>query len=206
MVVQGKGEGGRGGRRETGTTRIERELERSSKQARYPGDDWRRDKRLTTIAEGAVSRGHRKNQEGNRAFRGRHATRAKPGDKTRPRDSRPLRGAPSPKPLHQHPSQVPPAAQVRGGHAYNHRDTGKDNRSSMAPAVSQFGRTAGKNRRSWGGRQLNKTTDREEARGGERDACAGKVVVDMELGRGNLGKGDKGGYQRHQGYISHNPK
>ena len=55
-------------RRGTGTTRIERELERSSKQARYPGDDWRQDERLTTIAGGAVSRGHHKNREGNRAF------------------------------------------------------------------------------------------------------------------------------------------
>ena len=66
-VVRGNGEGG-GDRRETGTARIERELERSLKQARYPGDDWRRDERLTTIAGGAVSRGHRKNREGTRAF------------------------------------------------------------------------------------------------------------------------------------------
>ena len=31
--------------------------------------------------------------------------------------------------------------------------------------------------------------DGEEARGGERDSRAGKVVVDMELGRGDLGGG-----------------
>ena len=40
-----------------------------------------------------------------------------------------------------------------------------------------------------GGRQLNETTDREEERGGERDARAGKVAIDMELGRGNIGGG-----------------
>ena len=67
------------------------------------------------------------------------------------RDSRPLRGAPSPKTLHQHPSQVLPAAQVGGEHAHIIIGTlGKDNRSSMAPAASQFGRTAGDNRRYWG--------------------------------------------------------
>ena len=49
----------------------------------------------------------------------------------------------------------------------------------MAPAASQFGRTAGDNRRYWGGRLLNEKTDGEEARGGERDARAGKVTVDM---------------------------
>ena len=54
-VVQGNREGGGGGRRETGTARIERELKRSLKQARYPGDAWRRDERLKTIAGGAVS-------------------------------------------------------------------------------------------------------------------------------------------------------
>ena len=37
---------------------------------------------------------HRNNREGTRAFRSRHATRATTGDETR--DSRPLRGAPSP--------------------------------------------------------------------------------------------------------------
>ena len=50
----------------------------------------------------------------------------------------------------------------------------------MAPAASQFGQTAGDNRRSWGGRHLNETTDGEEARGRERDARAGKVVVDPD--------------------------
>ena len=35
--------------------------------------------------------------------------------------------------------------------------------------------------------------DGEEARGGERDARAGKLFGDMELGRGNLGGGREGG-------------
>ena len=63
----------------------------------------------------------------------------------------------------------------------------------MAPAASQFGRMAGDNRRYWGRRLLKEKTDGEEARGGERDARAGKVVVDMELGGGNLGGGERGG-------------
>ena len=65
-------ERGRGGgeQRETGTTRIERELERSSMQAQYPVGDWRRDEGLTTIAGGAVSRGHHINREGRARARG----------------------------------------------------------------------------------------------------------------------------------------
>ena len=35
--------------------------------------------------------------------------------------------------------------------------------------------------------------DGEEARGGERDARTGKVFGDMELGRGNLGVGEREG-------------
>ena len=38
-----------------------------------------------------------------------------------------------------------------------------------------------------GGTTNKRKTDGEEARGGEKDARAGKVAVDMELGRGNLG-------------------
>ena len=38
-----------------------------------------------------------------------------------------------------------------------------------------------------GGKTTKRKTDREEARGGEREAQAGKVAVDMDLRRGNLG-------------------
>ena len=44
-----------------------------------------------------------------------------------------------------------------------------------------------------GGKTHKRKTDGEEARGGERDARAGKVTGDMELGRGNLGGGERGG-------------
>ena len=40
------------------------------------------------------------------------------------RNSRPSRGAPSPTPLHPHPNQVLPAAQVGGG-TFIRRDTGQ---------------------------------------------------------------------------------
>ena len=43
-----------------------------------------------------------------------------------------------------------------------------------------------------GGKTNKRKTDGEEARGGERDARAGKVAVDMELGRGNLRGGERG--------------
>ena len=46
-----------------------------------------------------------------------------------------------------------------------------------------------------GGTTTKRNTDGEEARGRERDASAGKVAVDMELGRGNLGRGREGGPQ-----------
>ena len=44
-----------------------------------------------------------------------------------------------------------------------------------------------------GGKTHKRKTGGEEARGGERDARAGKVAEDMELGRGNLGGGGRGG-------------
>ena len=44
-----------------------------------------------------------------------------------------------------------------------------------------------------GGKTNKRKTGEEEARGGERDERAGKVAVDMELGRGNLGGGERGG-------------
>ena len=44
-----------------------------------------------------------------------------------------------------------------------------------------------------GGTANKRKTDGEEARGGERDARAGKLSGDMELGRGNLGRGNLGG-------------
>ena len=49
-----------------------------------------------------------------------------------------------------------------------------------------------------GGRHLNENTGGEEAGGGERDARAGKVAEDMELGRGNLGGGGEGGDHSHK--------
>ena len=46
-----------------------------------------------------------------------------------------------------------------------------------------------------GGKTTKRKTDGEEARGGERDARAGKVSGDMEIGRGNIGGGGEGGPQ-----------
>ena len=64
---------------------------------------------------------------------------------------------------------------------------------SMALAASQsYGRTAGDNRRYWGGTTNKQKTDGEEARGGERDARVGKLSGDMEFGRGNLREGREG--------------
>ena len=91
------------------------------------------------------------------------------------RNSRPSRGAPSPAPLHPHPIQVPPAAQVE--EESKRRDAGT---------------ATGRHRVSHTGRQRKRQTDGEEERGVERDTRVGKLVVDKELG-GNLG-----GDQNHQ--------
>ena len=122
-LYEERGEGG--GRRETGTTRTEREIEQSSRQARYLGGDWQRDEGLTTIAAApspaGTARIEREIERQAGTLPGRRMT-----TRQETRDSRPLQGAPSPKPLHQHPSQVPPATQVREEHAHNHhRDTWK---------------------------------------------------------------------------------
>ena len=148
---------------------------------------------------GAVSRAPQEST-GNSSVRGRHDTRATPGNKTR--DSRPLRGTPSPKPLHQHPSQVPPAAQVKGrahpqpsGHWEGQQEQHGTGRQSVSGGrrvtTSATGETTTKRK-----------TDGEEARGGKRrremDARAGKVTVDMEHGRGDLrGGGERGDHSHH---------
>ena len=60
------------------------------------------------------------------------------------------------------------------GKTPKHRDTGQDTRGSMAPAASQsYGRTAGDNRRYWGGRQINeKRTERRQEEEREMHARA----------------------------------
>ena len=57
-----------------------------------------------------------------------------------------------------------------------------------------------------GGKTNKRKTDGEEAGGGERDARGGKVAEDMELGRGNLGRGGERGDHSHQWTITHNSK
>ena len=108
-------------------------------------------------------------------------------------DIKNIGGAPSPTPLHPHPSQVPPAAQVGGenpqtsGHWKGHQ--GQHGTGSQSIAGGRRVTTGA----TGGDETINEKTDGEEARGGERDARAGKVVVDMELRRGNLGGGREGG-------------
>ena len=64
----------------------------------------------------------------------------------------------------------------------------------MALASCQsYGRTAGDNWRYRVGTENKRQTDGDEARGGERDARAGKLSGDMELGRGIIGGGREGG-------------
>ena len=46
-----------------------------------------------------------------------------------------------------------------------------------------------------GGKTTRLKTDREDAKGGEIEARAEKMAVDMELGRGNIGGGREGGPQ-----------
>ena len=75
-----------------------------------------------------------------------------------------------------------------------HRGTGKDTGDARHRAARRARRTAGDTGApGGGGRHLNEITGGEEARGVERDERAGKEVGDMELGRGNLGGGERGG-------------
>ena len=75
---------------------------------------------------------------------------------------------------------------ISGGQTLKHWDDGQDTGGSMAPAASQsYGWTVGDNRRYWWGRQINdKRTERRQEE--DRDARAGKMSGDMDLGRGNL--------------------
>ena len=92
-----------------------------------------------------------------------------------------------------------------GGQTPKHRDTGKDTRGSMAPAASQFGRTAGDNRRYWGGRQINeKRTERRQEEGREMHAWA-TCLETWSSGGGISGGGERGDHS-HQWTITHNPK
>ena len=56
-----------------------------------------------------------------------------------------------------------------------------------------------------GGNTNKRKTDGEEARGGERDACVVNLSGDMELGRGDLGGGERKDHS-HQWTIVLNPK
>ena len=88
----------------------------------------------------------------------------------------------------------PNIGSLSRGQTPKHRVTVQDTRGSMAPAASQsYGRTAGDNRRYWGGATNKRKTDGEEARGRERDARMGKLSGDMEFGGGNLVGGREGG-------------
>ena len=100
-------------------------------------------------------------------------------------------GESSPMPLHPHPSQVPPAAQVGGanpqtsGHwpgNQGQHGTGRHSRGGRQVTTGATGEKANKRK-----------TVGEEARGGERDARVGKLSGDMEFGRGDLGGGGEGG-------------
>ena len=88
---------------------------------------------------------------GNLRVRGRHATLATPGDETRRENQDHCRGRRLLSPSTNTRAKYRQPHRSGGGTPHNHRDTGKDNRSSMAPGASQFGRTAGENRRYWGG-------------------------------------------------------
>ena len=88
---------------------------------------------------------------------------------------------------------VPLAAQVRGGEPSN---IGTLDRTPGAawhrPPVSHTGGrkvTTGATR----GTANKQQTDEVEAREGERDACAGKLAEDMELGAGEYWRRDRGG-------------
>ena len=130
--------------------------------------------------------------------RSRHATWATPGNKTR--DSRPLRGAPSPSPLHPHPSQVPPAAQVGGGvqtciwdaGSGNQKRTlvGRSRRVGSSPTDGRWGTDDG-GTRHWRGSAEYTETGGEGAFRKKRERRRASLLQ-KELGaRMNLGGGER---------------
>ena len=182
--LEGPRPGGTNGERASGkTTKILPLVGRVSRQVRLYKERGRG-------GGGQTRDGHCRNRRAIERSISRHATRETTGDE--PRDSRSVRGAPSPagtarierelgrqrparypgtpgnktrdsrkcggrrllKPLHQHPSQVLPAAQVKG--ESTRTTIGSLGRTTGAawhrPPVS-FGRKAGDNRRYWGGDQ-----------------------------------------------------
>ena len=135
--------GGGGGRRETGTAGIERAIEHSISRhtTRATTGDNPRDSRPL---RGVPSPRHRKNREGTRASEAGTI----PGRRlaTRRETQYHCRGVPSPKPLHQHPSQVPPAVGTPTTIGSLGRTTGA---AWHRPPVSSV-RTTGDNQRYWG--------------------------------------------------------
>ena len=107
------------------------------------------------------------------------------------------RGAPSPTPLHPHPNQVLPAAQV-GGQTFILWDAGQETRGSMASTGSQLEScilpkdgqrvTTGAD---GGGRSTKRLTDGEEAIVGKRE-YARENCTEGKVTRVNLG-GGRGG-------------
>ena len=162
-MVRGKGEGG-GGADERRSPQKSEGNRAFNQQARFPGDGWRRAEGITKSAGGAVSRWHRTNREGSRASEA-GATRATPGNETR--DSRKCGGRRLLKPLHQHLSQLLPAAQVKGGaraQPSGHWDGQQEQHGTGRQSVLGGRRvTTG----ATGEATNNRKTDGEEARGGE---------------------------------------
>ena len=115
------------------------------------------------------------------------------------RTSRSSGGAPSPTPLHPHPGQVPPE-QMSGGQTLKHWDAGQANRDRMAPATSQsYGRTAGDNRRYWGGQKINdKQRDRRQEEEREMHARASLLGRKVDRLKGESRRKQRGGDQSHQ--------
>ena len=75
----------------------------------------------------------------------------------------------------------------------------------MAPAASQFGRTAGDNRRYFGGIQINeKRTERRQEEGREMHAWENCLETWSSDGRIS-GRGERGDHS-HQWTILHKPK
>ena len=90
-----------------------------------------------------------------------------------------------------------------GGQTPKYRDTGQDTRGSMAPAASQPGRTAGDNRRYWGGRQINeKRTERRQEE--EREMHAREICLETRSLGGGIsgGGGERGGPESHGEHIT----
>ena len=194
-----------GGRRETGTAEIERAIERTnSRHATWAttGDE----PRDSRSVRGAPTPGHCTNREGTRASE----AGAKPGRRldTRRENLDNAESAVSLSPSTNTRAKYCQPHRSRGEHAHTTGSLGRTAEAAWHRPPASFGRTAGDNRRYWGGYQINeKRTERRQEE--EREGCTRGQTVwrhGARAGESRGGGGERGDQKAINGTIIHSAK